>query len=108
MFYDKLLALCNKYKTSPSAVARKIGSPSAAFKWSKGAKPQKRTIMKICDYFGLPYDYFNEEKEKPALNAQGGDDPLQQELDSLLPLLNRDQKKLVVAHIRFLLSDKPE
>lgn len=60
MFWNKFLELCNKNNISPNAVGKEIGLSSASITyWKNGSKPRDTAIMKICDYFGLPYDYFD-------------------------------------------------
>lgn len=68
MFWDKYVALCNKVKKSPNAVAKEIGISSGAVSgWKTGNAPQAAKLLKIADYFGVPVSYFSEEapeKEK--------------------------------------------
>ena len=83
MFYDEFIKLCNSISKSPTAVAKEIGFAGAHVnKWKNGSTPTDATIFKICDYFGLPYDYFSgEQKEKAAIDVV--DDDLQEYLDEL-------------------------
>lgn len=61
MFYDEFIKLCNSVQKSPTAVAKEIGLAGAhVTKWKNGSKPTDATIYKVCDYFGIPYDYFSE------------------------------------------------
>lgn len=67
MFYKKYVDLCKSINKSPSTVAKEIGmGNSATTPWKHGGIPHDRNIIKICDYFGLPHDYFDEDKETPA------------------------------------------
>jgi transcriptional regulator with XRE-family HTH domain len=73
MFWDKYVALCNKVKKSPNAVAKEIGISSGAVSgWKNGNVPQAAKLLKIADYFGVPVSYFSEEfkeaKRASALN----------------------------------------
>lgn len=62
MFWDKYVALCNKVKKSPNAVAKEIGISSGAVSgWKTGNVPQAAKLLKIADYFGVPSSYFSEE-----------------------------------------------
>ncbi len=62
MFWDKYVALCNKVKKSPNAVAKEIGISSGAVSgWKSGGIPQAAKLLKIADYFGVPVSYFSEE-----------------------------------------------
>ena len=62
MFWDKYVALCNKVKKSPNAVAKEIGISSGAVSgWKTGNVPQAAKLLKIADYFGVPVSYFSEE-----------------------------------------------
>ena len=62
MFWDKYVALCNKVKKSPNAVAKEIGISSGAVSgWKNGNVPQAAKLLKIADYFGVPVSYFSEE-----------------------------------------------
>lgn len=61
MFYDEFVKLCNSKEKSPTAVAKEIGLAGAhVTKWKKGSTPTDATTYRICDYFGLPHDYFQE------------------------------------------------
>lgn len=60
MFWDKLIALCNANHISPSKLCENLGlSNATATKWKHGSQPRDTVKIKICDYFGLPYDYFS-------------------------------------------------
>lgn len=76
MFWDKYVALCNKVKKSPNAVAKEIGISSGAVSgWKTGNVPQAAKLLKIADYFGVPVSYFSEEaqeeKEKAPAPSKG-------------------------------------
>ena len=92
MFYDEFVRLCNSVSKSPTAVAKEVGLAGAhVTKWKNGSTPTDATIFKICDYFHLPYNYFNEnKKEKAAIDVV--DDDLREYLDELR---NRPEKRLL-------------
>lgn len=61
MFYDKFEYLCNLKGVSPSSVAEAIKlHRSAATDWKKGSAPKRGTINKLCEYFDVPFDYFED------------------------------------------------
>ena len=44
---------------SPTAVAKEVGLSGAhVTKWKNGSTPTDATIYRICDHFGLDFDYF--------------------------------------------------
>ena len=54
LFYDTLKAICDKKKTSPSAVALAIGmSKSNVTEWKKGRSPRLDTVIKIAEHLGV-------------------------------------------------------
>lgn len=58
MFWNVYSELCSRYKTSPSAVAEKIGlSNSITSKWKKGALPKGEILLKLASYFDCSVDY---------------------------------------------------
>lgn len=63
MFWQKYTALCSSVNKSPNAVAEELGvkSSGTVTGWKKGAKPRESVILAICNYFGLPLEYFDEE-----------------------------------------------
>lgn len=63
MFYDEYIRLCNEKGMSPTAIAKEIGLSGAhVTKWKNGSTPTDATIYRICDHFGLSYDYFDQDK----------------------------------------------
>ena len=72
MFWNTYTTLCAKQGASPNAVAKSLSIASGTVtKWKNGAMPQNATLKKLADYFGVPVNYFDEEKEQaplPALN----------------------------------------
>lgn len=60
VFWGKFTELCIKNNVSPNAVGNVIGvSSSSITGWRNGAQPRNVVLVKICDYFKLPYDYFD-------------------------------------------------
>ena len=75
MFWDKYVALCNKVKKSPNAVAKEIGISSGAVSgWKTGNAPQAAKLLKIANYFGVPVSYFSEEAEKSPMPNDIGEE----------------------------------
>lgn len=74
MFWDKYVALCNKVKKSPNAVAKEIGISSGAVSgWKTGNVPQAAKLLKIADYFGVPVSYFSEEDQETEKSPMPND-----------------------------------
>lgn len=70
MFWEIFVSLCNEKGTSPSAVCKEVGlSNATATHWKKGAQPGSYALKKLSDYFGVPVNYFDEEKEQVPLPA---------------------------------------
>ena len=54
MFYDTLKEICNKKKTSPSAVCVALGmSKSNVTEWKAGRSPKLDTVLAIADHLGV-------------------------------------------------------
>ena len=68
MFYETLKAICDKKKTSPSAVALAIGmSKSNVTEWKKGRSPKLDTVIKIAEHLGVnPAKLVTKSEEKTA------------------------------------------
>ena len=68
-FYEKVIMLCRRKGVSRSKMADDLKiSRSAPQGWEKGRKPQFLTMKRISDYFDVPIEFFNEEKEQIAEN----------------------------------------
>ena len=79
-FYSKLLELCAKEGTNPSAVANKIGASNAtASGWKKGSKPSDVNLVRIAALFNVPVSFFDDSQGEP-----------QDEYDEFLELLKSD------------------
>ena len=51
MFYDNLKEICDKKKTTPSAVCRALGmSKSNVTKWKTGASPRLDVVIRIAEH----------------------------------------------------------
>ena len=58
VFWIRLKDLCEKHKTSPTAVAREIGlSNATSTQWKKGSVPNGSTLSKIAARFGVTVGY---------------------------------------------------
>jgi transcriptional regulator with XRE-family HTH domain len=54
LFYETLKEICNKKKTSPSAVCDALGmSRGNITEWKKGRSPKMDTVIKIADHLGV-------------------------------------------------------
>lgn len=91
MFYDEFIRLCGSAGKSPTAAAREMGLTGAHVnRWKNGSTPTDATLLKICDYFGLPHGYFGGRKESAAIDAV--DEELREYLDELR---SRPEKRLL-------------
>ena len=90
MFYDEFIKLCNTVHKSPTAVAKEIGLSGAhVTKWKNGSHPTDATIFRVCDYFGLPYHYF----DSPKGTAPAADD--EELAEYLEELKNRSEMRML-------------
>lgn len=54
MFYETLKEVCNKKKTSPSAVCLALGmSKSNVTEWKAGRSPKLDTVVQIAEHLGV-------------------------------------------------------
>lgn len=54
LFYETLKEVCEKKKTSPSAVCVALGlSKSNVTAWKSGRSPQLDTVVQIADFLGI-------------------------------------------------------
>ena len=54
MFYETLKEVCEKKKTSPSAVCDALGmSRSNVTEWKNGRSPKLETVMQIAEHLGV-------------------------------------------------------
>ena len=54
MFYDTLKEICDKKKTSPSAVCVALGmSKSNVTEWKAGRSPKLDTVVAIAEHLGI-------------------------------------------------------
>lgn len=54
MFYETLKEVCNKKKTSPSAVCLALGmSKSNVTEWKAGRSPKLDTVIQIAEHLGV-------------------------------------------------------
>lgn len=62
MFYEKFVRICDKRGVAKGAAAEAVGmNRSAATDWKKGSIPKPSTVAKLCAYFGVPDDFFNDD-----------------------------------------------
>lgn len=67
MFWEKFVELCAEKNKYPNNVCKELQfSNATATHWKQGAKPNATTLKKVADYFGVPVEYFRQEK-KPSL-----------------------------------------
>lgn len=66
MFYETLKEICDKKKTSPSAVCLALGmSKSNVTGWKNGRSPQLDTVVAIAKHLGInPARLIPEEQEE--------------------------------------------
>lgn len=71
-FVKKYEILCAKRGLAPSAAAVMAGLSNAAYTgWLKGAKPRQSNILKICRFFDVPDDYFDETEKTATPEGDG-------------------------------------
>lgn len=75
MFFDKLTALCRDRGMSVTKACGEAGiSSTMVSRWKNGGTfPSNNALLKLCNYFNVPLDYFDEEKSS---NAGVDDAPL--------------------------------
>lgn len=62
--YNKILRLCSQNGISLSKLCLELGlSKNTGYNWKKGSIPNKAALYKICDYFNISIDYFNEDND---------------------------------------------
>lgn len=68
MFFDKLTALCRDRGMSVTKACGEAGiSSTMVSRWKNGGTfPSNNALLKLCNYFGVPLDYFDEEKPSNA------------------------------------------
>lgn len=72
MFKEKFIKLCSQKGVSPTSVCLAVGLSNSAYtQWSEHSMPRKTTLVKICDYFGVPYDYFDTNQNLPKGTYHG-------------------------------------
>ena len=105
MFWDKYVALCNKVKKSPNAVAKEIGISSGAVSgWKAGNAPQAAKLLKIANYFDVPVSYFSdetEEKEKAPVSSKKTETLLK-----LIEMLTPENQDRLIDNISEMLKEQ--
>lgn len=65
MFYETLKEICDKKKTSPSAVCLALGmSKSNVTEWKAGRSPKLDTVIEIANYLGVSATRFLPKKSR--------------------------------------------
>ena len=96
-FYEKLVELCKKNNTSPTAVAISIGlNKSSATGWKKGFKPTDVNLAKIADRLNVSVEYFAEKKE----NAQPELSEVDKQLFDIIKDLSDEDKLMMLDMIK--------
>lgn len=115
MFYDKILALCDKQNITISRLIQDIGlSKANATYWKKGAMPKISTVKKVAEYFSAPVEYFLDDtltdsdfQPLPTKSDQLLDlDPQEEELLKVFKTLSNKNKALALARIYELEEDQ--
>ena len=71
MFWKKLLELCAKNSTTPSAVCKTLGlSNATATHWKQGAQPNPATLTKVANFFNVSVDYLLGKEKKPSAESE--------------------------------------
>ena len=85
MFKEKFIEVCSKKGISPTSVCIAVGLSNATYtQWSETSVPRKTTLIKICDYLCLPYDYFDETKKEPSIIPYSGNERIDSIVKTLL------------------------
>ena len=103
VFYKKLIEQCSKAGISPSAAATKVGlTRAAASGWKKGSAPSDTTRFQLAAVFGLPENYFDDEKEpeeqkeNPTVQMDSEVDELTRKLLDIAYNGTKEQKEYIV------------
>ena len=96
-----------KNKERQSDVAAFLGVERSTYtKYENGSsEPPFAVLRLLSDHWSVSVDELLDGKKSPALPEQDGRDPEDAELDSLLPRLTRDQKRMLVAQLRLLADE---
>lgn len=88
-FVKKYEALCAQKGFAPSKAAVMAGLSNAVYTgWLNGSVPRKSNLLKLCRFFDVPEDYFDETEKTAAPKDDGMTDAqrsLIQFFDSLDP-----------------------
>lgn len=78
MFWDNFRKLCFSMETTPTRVCAELGlATSAPNKWKNGSIPNRTTLAKLANYFGVSIEYFFQSEERRQVN-ENVDDYLEQ------------------------------
>ena len=87
-FYTEYVKLCSKEGKKPTTIAKELGLKGAhVSRWKNGSFPTDTILFKICDYFGVPYNYFgtNPKFKAPFSAEDKKETPTEISLDERLP-----------------------
>ena len=105
--YNRIEELCSKRNINITTMCRESGASRASITDLKMGRKQglsAETLSKISNYFGVSVDHLlgNESKEKPTGNKA---DELDKEFSDLIAQLSPEQRELVKAQIKGILSN---
>ncbi len=102
MFWKKYYNLCLQKGISPNAAAKEMKiSSGAVTEWKKGRVPQKPTLKKIADYFGVEVSALTSDTPEPLRSAS-----TDSELDELTQGLTDEEIEELKRYAAFLLSKR--
>lgn len=65
-FWDRLVALCEANRTTPTTVVKELNiAPSGVTKWKCGSVPRDTTILKLARYFDVTVGYLKGDEDAP-------------------------------------------
>ena len=102
MFFERLIALCEKKGIRPNTVAKAIGLSSAvATKWKAGTLPNGETLCKIADYLDCSVDYLLGRDSDAAFSGDA-----HREAYAILSRLSDDDCKEAIRYLEYLAERK--
>ena len=79
MFWENFRKLCFALETTPTRVCADLDiALSAPNKWKKGSIPNKTTLAKLAQYFGVTVEYFFISQENQPVTSSNMNDYLEQ------------------------------
>lgn len=102
MFWNNLVTLCAEHNITPSALTKELSiAKGVVTKWKNGSIPHQTTLIKIANYFNVTVEYL---KGDESLNKKKPADA--DEFTELFSQLTDEQKKIVIAQIKGILSNQ--